>query len=311
MHTILGAGGAVANALTRELSSNNETVVQVSRTPIVNGEKNVTWQRADLLNYSSVLEASKGSTVIYLCAGLPYDKRIWAEQWPVIMQNVINVAKETQARLIFFDNVYAYGRVNGRMQEITPYHPTSKKGEIRAGIANKLIGQTKLGNIKASIARGADFYGVGNMKAILDFMVLDKFAKQEKAQWIGDLKRLHSFSYVPDMGRGLYLLGQDPKSDNQVWHLPTAPPLTGHEFVEMAARIFSAEPKVFALKKFMLQIYGLFNRPVNEMAEMYYQYDNDYIFDSSKFEKAFNVKPTSYEKGIKTVFETVYKSASQ
>ena len=102
MHTILGAGGPVANALTRELSDNNETIRLVSRKPIVNADKNITWRKADLLNYAEILEATKGSTVIYLCAGLVYDKNIWKAQWPVIMQNVINVAKETKARLIFF-----------------------------------------------------------------------------------------------------------------------------------------------------------------------------------------------------------------
>jgi nucleoside-diphosphate-sugar epimerase len=40
--------------------------------------------------------------------------------------------------------------------------------------------------------------------------------------------------------------------------------------------------------------------------EMYYQYSNDYIFDSSKFEKAFNFKPTSYEEGVKLMSETLY-----
>ena len=35
------------------------------------------------------------------------------------------------------------------------------------------------------------------------------------------------------------------------------------------------------------------------MNEMLYQYDSDYLFDSSKFEKKFNFKPTSYADGIK------------
>jgi nucleoside-diphosphate-sugar epimerase len=41
---------------------------------------------------------------------------------------------------------------------------------------------------------------------------------------------------------------------------------------------------------------------------MYYQYDHNYIFDSSKFEKAFNFKPTSYEDGIKELSKTFYKA---
>jgi nucleoside-diphosphate-sugar epimerase len=299
MHTILGAGGAVANALTRELTSQNETIRLVSRKPIQSSGKNISWQKADLLNYAELLAAAKGSTVIYLCAGLIYDKVVWEEQWPVIMQNMINLAKETQARLLFFDNVYMYGLVNGPMKEDTPYNPCSVKGEVRAKIANKLMDEVKAGNLSASIARGADFYGAENKNSFLDMMVLDNFAKKQKAQWIGNPNKLHSFSYIPDMGKGMYLLGQNPGSDNQTWHMPTAPALTGKQIIEMAARIYSVNPKHFDVKKFMLWAYGLFNKTVMGTVEMYYQYDHDYIFDSSKFEKAFDFKPTSYEEGIK------------
>jgi len=309
MHTILGAGGAVANALTSELSDHNETIRLISRKPIQTTADNVSWKKADLLNYAELLEAAKGSSVIYLCAGLVYDKDIWKQQWPVIMQNAINVAKETQARLIFFDNVYSYGLVDGPMTESTAYNPCSVKGEVRAGIATKLMDETKAGNIKATIARAADFYGTDNLMGFLDIMALDKYAKKQKAQWIGNVKKLHNFSYIPDMGKGMYLLGQTPESDNQIWHMPTASALTGLQFIEMTAIVYGTEPKYFAIKKFMMQLFGLFNKPVAELVEMYYQYDHDYIFDSSKFEKAFNFKPTSYEEGIKVMSETLYKAS--
>src|ERR1700761_5609414 len=307
MHTILGAGGAVANALTRELTNINETIRLVSRKPIQSAGKNITWQKADLLNYNELLAASKGSEVIYLTAGLVYDKNIWQQQWPVIMQNFINLGKETGARLIFFDNVYMYGLVDGPMKEDTPYKPSSVKGTVRAKIADQLMDEAKAGNVKASIARGADFYGTDNMNSFFDMMVLDKYAKGQKAQWIGNSKKLHNFSYIPDMGKGMFLLGQHPESDNQVWHMPTAAPLTGKQFIELAARIYGVEPKVFAINKFMLWLVGLFQKVVMGTVEMYYQYSNDYNFNSDKFEKAFNFKPTSYEDGIKLMSETLFK----
>ncbi|HEY0246040.1 MAG TPA: NAD-dependent epimerase/dehydratase family protein, partial [Mucilaginibacter sp.] len=293
MHTILGAGGPVANALTRELTDHNETIRLVSRRPIqITG--NTSWVKADLTNYAEVLEAAKGSTVIYLCAGLIYDKTIWQQQWPVIMQNVINVTKATGARLIFFDNVYMYGLVNGPMTENTPYNPVSEKGKVRAAIANQLMQEVNTGNIRASIARAADFYGTDSKNSFLDMMVLDKYAKKQKAQWIGNPKVKHNFSYIPDMGKAMYLLGQDPYSDNQIWHLPTAPPLTGKQFIELAAGVYHVKPQYMAINKLLLFIAGLFNKVVMGTVEMYYQYSHDYIFDSSKFEKAFNFKPTSY-----------------
>jgi nucleoside-diphosphate-sugar epimerase len=260
MHTILGAGGAVANALTRELENINETIRLVSRKPIVNNNKNVSWKKADLLNYDELLEAAKGSTVIYLTAGLVYDKKIWAAQWPVIMQNFINLGKATGARLIFFDNVYMYGLVNGPMKEDTPYKPCSVKGGVRAKIATMLMDEVKAGTIRASIARGADFYATENQNSFVDMMVLTNYAKKQTAQWIGNLNKLHNFSYIPDMGKGMFLLGQHPESDNQVWHMPTAPAITGKQFIEMAARIYGVKPKVFAVNKFMLWAYGLFNK---------------------------------------------------
>ena len=307
MHTILGAGGAVANALTRELINNNDTVRLVSRKPIENDSKNVSWKKADLLNYDELLAASKGSTVIYLTAGLVYDKKIWAAQWPVIMQNFINLGKETGARLIFFDNVYMYGLVDGPMKEDTPYKPSSVKGGIRAKIANMLMDEAKAGNIHATIARGADFYGTDNMNSFFDMMVLDKYAKKQSAQWIGKPDKLHNFSYIPDMGKGMFLLGQHPESDNQIWHMPTAKPLTGKQFIELAARIYGVKPKFMVINKFMLWLVGLFQKVVMGTVEMYYQYNHDYNFDSDKFEKAFNMKPTSYEEGIRNLSETLFK----
>ncbi len=311
MHTILGAGGSVANALTRELLNTNQTIRLVSRKqPAITG-KNLSWQKADLLNYAELSEAVKGSTVIYLTAGLVYDKNIWAVQWPVIMQNVIKLAKETGARLIFFDNVYMYGLVDGPMKEDTPYNPCSKKGEIRAKIATQLMDEAKAGNIMASIARAADFYGTDNNNGFFDVMVLSNMAKRKKAQWLGDTDKLHNFSYIPDMGKGMYLLGQNADSDNQIWHMPTAPVLTGKQFIQLASGIYGTEPKYFAINKLMMRLYGLFNKNVGEMVEMYYQYDHDYIFDSSKFEKAFSFKPASYEDGIKELRRTLYKPTNR
>ncbi|HZY36365.1 MAG TPA: NAD-dependent epimerase/dehydratase family protein [Mucilaginibacter sp.] len=311
MHTILGAGGSVANALTRELLSNNQTIRLVSRKqPAITG-KNLSWKKADLLNYAELQNAVKGSTVIYLTAGLVYDKNIWAAQWPVIMQNVINLAKETGARLIFFDNVYMYGLVNGPMTENTPYNPCSAKGEVRAKIATKLMDEAKAGNIKASIARAADFYGTDNRNSFFDVMVLDAYAKGKGAQWLGSATRLHNFSYIPDMGKAMYLLGQNPESDNQIWHMPTAHPLTGKQFIDLASAAYHTAPKFLAVNKATLWVFGLFNKTVMSTVEMYYQYNHDYIFDSSKFEKAFNVRPTSYEVGLKEMAETLYKPTNK
>ena len=307
MHTVLGAGGPVANALTQELINANQTVRLVSRKPVQTTAASLTWQKADLLNYDEVLSAAKGSTVIYLVAGLVYDATIWRQQWPVIMKNVINVTKVTGARLIFFDNVYMYGLVNSAMTENTPYKPSSVKGGIRAGIASMLMDEVKAGNIRATIARAPDFYGTDSTNSFIDMMVLSNYAKNKPAQWLGDPDKKHNYIYIPDAGKAMFLLGQSPDSDNQIWHLPTAPAITGRQFLDIAANTYQIKPKYMRVRKFMLWFFGLFKKVIMGTVEMYYQFDHDYIFDSSKFEKAFNFKPTSYADGLKHMSQTFYK----
>src|SRR5512135_1567066 len=128
MQTILGSTGIIGKEVARELyRSYTKDIRLVSRNP---QHINPTDQlfKADLLNREQVFEAVKGSEVVYLTVGIQYSAKIWARQWPVIMRNVVDACMAEKARLVFFDNVYAYGKVEGPMTEDTPYNPCSKKG---------------------------------------------------------------------------------------------------------------------------------------------------------------------------------------
>ncbi|HMG68636.1 MAG TPA: NAD-dependent epimerase/dehydratase family protein, partial [Chitinophagaceae bacterium] len=187
LHTILGSGGAVGNQLLPVLKQNGQRVRLVSRK--VQPTQDVESVAADVTNYEQTLNAVKGSDVVHLVVGLPYDIRIWKESWPKIITNVINACKAHGSKLIFFDNVYMYGRVDGPMTENTPFNPNSKKGEIRANVASQLFDEMKKGNITALIARAADFYGpVGFTTSVPNMLVLGNLIKGKKAQWLINAK---------------------------------------------------------------------------------------------------------------------------
>jgi nucleoside-diphosphate-sugar epimerase len=216
------------------------------------------------------------------------------------MRNVIDACKEHKAKLVFFDNVYAYGKVEGWMTEETPYNPCSKKGTIRLKVINMMMDEVKKGNLQALIARAPDFYGVGTDMSFVNVMVIQNLAKGKKAQWMGDVNKKHSFIFVPDAGKSTAILGNTPAAYNQVWHLPTDQnTLTGKEFIELSAKAFSVKPSYMVIPKWMLKMIGFFNPIIKESVEMLYQNEIDYIFDSSKFGKSFGFKPTPYESGIK------------
>jgi len=303
MHTILGAGGAISNELAKVLIANNQPIKLVSRNP--KSMEGATTFSADLTNSSQSSEAIKGSSIVYLCPGLKYDIKVWNTMWPAIMQNTIEACKTHNAKLIFFDNIYCLGKVNGPMTEESPFLPISKKGLVRAAIANQLLNEIKAGNITALIARSADFYGPGCKTSMFNLLVTDNFAKGKKAQYMVTADLKHSFTYTPDCGRALWLLSQHDEAFNQIWHLPTAhPSLTGKEMINLAAKEFGLPPKFTIMSKGYIRFGGLFNKMVKELVEMLYQNESDYIFDSSKFEKAFGMQATSYQEGVKQTVQS-------
>ncbi len=298
MQTILGSGGIIANYIAKALPAYTSNVRLVSRNPkAVTGIEELV--QADLTSAEQVMSAVKGSEVVYLTAGLQYDIKVWREQWPKLMRNVINACKENGSRLVFFDNVYMYGKVVGPMTEETPFNPCSRKGEVRAEIATMILDEIKKGELTALIARAADFYGPATANSFLNMMVFENLKKGKSAQLMISKKLKHSFTYTPDAGKATALLGNTLSAFNQTWHLPTdANALTGQQIVDLAARELNMKPKVTVLPRLMIQLAGLFNPIIKESVEMLYQYDSDYIFDSGKFDSAFTFEKVTYAEGI-------------
>ena len=298
MITILGAGGPIGTELAKILAAGNQQFRLVSRkpTPIAGAEV----LAADLADGEQCIRAVAGSRVVHLLVGLRYDLGVWRELWPRIMANTIEACKRAQANLIFFDNVYMYGKVNGPMTEETPYAPCSKKGEIRAKVAATLMNEVKAGNLNAMIARSADFYGPETQNGVPNVLVFEPLSKGSKASWLVNAAVPHSLTFTPDAAHGLALLAERTSAWNQVWHLPTAPdPPTGKEFITMAAREFGLAPKYRVLSRPMLRVAGWFNPLVRESYEMLYQSDSPYLFDSTKFAGEFGFAGTPYLEGIR------------
>jgi nucleoside-diphosphate-sugar epimerase len=303
LYTILGAGGVIANELTNELLANRKNVRLVSRKPgIVPGTE---VMAADITDPLQTRRAISGSSMVFLCAGLAYNHKVWETAWPKIIQNVIHACSEAQVPLIFFDNVYMYGKVDGPMTETTPYNPLSRKGEIRALIAGKVMDRVKEGRLTATIARSADFYGPNADKTgVLNMLAINNLSKGKSASWLGADNVTHSYTYTPDAGKGLYMLSQDTSTFNQIWHLPTANPApNGKEYIELIAQIAGVKPNYYRLRGWMVKAAGMFDTTISELHEMLYQNNYPYIFDSTKFEKHFNFCPTSYEDGIRTTLK--------
>jgi nucleoside-diphosphate-sugar epimerase len=308
MQTILGAGGAIGRELARSLPTYTDKIRLVSRNPQAVNEGDELLV-ADLTNPEETKKAVEGSEVIYLTAGLKYDIRVWQDTWPVIMQNVIDAAKNHQAKVVFFDNIYMYDPASiGSMTETNPINPKSRKGKVRAQISQMLMKSVENGDIQALIARAADFYGPSIKDvSILTETIIKPLSDGKKANILGSVDHVHSFTFTPDAGKATAMLGNTPDAFNQVWHLPTSSEkLTIKDFIEMIAGYFEVKPKYQVAGRTLTKVLGLFVPIMREMHEMIYQYESDYFFDSEKFNGRFDFKPVSYEDGIKQVLTADY-----
>ncbi len=296
MITILGAGGVISAELAKILSTQREAFRLVSRrgTSLSGGEV-VT---ADLTDRDQTIRAVDGSSIVCVTAGLAYDRRVWAQSWPLIMSNAIEACKRSNAKLLFFDNVYAYGRT-GIMTESTPYNPCSTKGEIRAAIATQLTQAWEQGSLTGMIVRAADFYGPSAATGIPNLLVFAPLSKGQSASVLANDAAPHSYTYTLDAAKGIAMLLADENAWNQTWHLPTAPdPLTARAFIEQAAQAFGVKARYRVLRPWMVRVFGLFDRTTSELYEMLYQNDAPYLFDSSKFAKAYGFAGTPYAQSI-------------
>ena len=297
MHTILGINGAVGPGLAAALRQRNIKVRGVSRRPFPG--KDWEHRQADVTNMAEVLDVVDGSEVVYLLVGLEYNLDVWRRDWPVIMSNCIEACLANNAKLVFLDNVYAYGLVNGPMAENTPIRPNSEKGKVRANIIQLLFNAAQNNHLRTCVARAADFYGPECNTSALNSTVFERFAAGKSAFVMGRADKIHTYTYTRDIGPALAILGTDDRADGQVWHVPTSSERwTGADWVKAAAQVFGVQPKYQATPTFVLRLMGLGNRLFREMVEMNYQFTNDYILSSEKFERTFGMKPTPNQQGV-------------
>ena len=304
MQTIIGAGGAVGQQLAKELSQFTDSIRLVSRNPKKVNEQDELFP-ADATDSVQLETAVQGSEVVYLTIGFEYNINIWKQNWPPLMKNLIDACKKHNAKLVFFDNVYMYNRDHlNPMTEETPVRPTSRKGHVRAHIANMLMSEVEKGDLTALIARAADF--IGPVNSLVTELVCKNLLKGKKATWFADVKKLHNFTHTSDAAKGTAILGNTPDAFNQVWHLPTdTTPLTANEWIELFAKEIGTRPKYMVMPVWMMGFFGLLMPVIKEFKEMSYQYDRDYVFDSTKFETKFDYKPLIPEEAVKQTVREV------
>jgi nucleoside-diphosphate-sugar epimerase len=106
------------------------------------------------------------------------------------------------------------------------------------------------------------------------------------------------------MARALVTLAERDEADGQVWHLPSADPLTGRQFLTLIFEAAGHRPKIGVASRPMIRLAGLFNPLPRELNETLYQFEQPFICDASKFQRAFGpLQPTQHADAVQRTVE--------
>lgn len=300
-HLILGAG-QVGPEIARQLSAAGESVAVASRSGRDLGIPGVTSLRVDASDAAQVRAAAAGVAVAYFACQPAYTD--WPKGFPPLVEGVLGGLSGTGTRLVVVDNLYAYGPTGGRpMTEDLPWAATTRKGAVRAQMATRFMQAHRAGDVPVAIGRASDFFGAGAVESSVGERFFDPILAGKTVRVIGDPDALHSHTYVPDFARALIELGRHDEALGEVWHVPTAEAVTARQFVELSASAAGTNPKVARVSKPMLRLAGLFVPILREFPEMWYEFAEPFVLDSSKIERAFGLRATPLEESVPATVE--------
>ena len=291
LHVVLGAAGGTGAAVVRELVGQGRSVRAVTRrghTAVGDGaQPPASYQdaAADVTDNGQLRRALEGAAVVYHCAQPAYTR--WSEEFAAMNRGVIEATAASGAKLVFADNLYMYPAGSSPMTEETPPASTTKKGRLRAALAEELLAAHRDGKVRVAIGRSSDYFGPGGVNSAVGERFLKPVVAGKKTRWFADLDQPHTMSFLPDMARAFVALGTRPEADGRVWHLPAADPLTGRQIIAAAGRAAGTSPKPAVLGMASVRFAGLFVPVLREFPELWYQWGQPFVMDSSSFQEAF------------------------
>ena len=299
LHVIFG-NGAIGRAIANELLERNKKVRVVNRSgSMPNPPAGIELAAADLYDPDQVRQAAKGAAVVYQCAQPAYYE--WPQKFPPLQASIIEGLTGGKAKLVLVENLYMYGDTNGKtLREDLPYAAQTKKGRTRGEISRSAMEAHQQGKVRVTIGRASDYFGPWGTSSAMGDRVFTPLLKGKTAQVGGRLDVPHTFTYVPDFGKALVILGERPEADGQAWHVPNdMPSITQGEFIRLFCEETGVEPRISTMGRFMMAIGGLFIPEAKESVEMMYEFEKPFVVDSSKFENTFGMRATPLRLALK------------
>ncbi|MFF6774100.1 NAD-dependent epimerase/dehydratase family protein [Streptomyces sp. NPDC012637] len=299
-HVVFGSG-AVGTAVAEALVRRGESVRVVNRSGRADVPDGVEVVAGDAADPAFTTAVAAGAAVVYQALNPPYHR--WQQEFPALQAGVLAAAAAVGARMVSMDNVYGYGPPGGRpFTEESPDAATTRKGRLRARMAQDLLAAHQAGRVEVAIGRASDYFGPrGGAQSNLGDLVFPALLAGRTATVLGDPDQPHTYTFIPDIGEALALLGLHPQAAGRIWHLPNDPHTrTTRELVDLAHRA-TGRPGAARLRRMptsVLYAMGAVNRTVRELIEMRYEFAEPFVVDSTLIRERLGAVATPVEEAL-------------
>ena len=312
LHVVIGAG-PIGSGIARELQDRGQRVRVITRSGTGPASTGADLVAADASDAAGMIRLTKDAAAIYNCANPPYHR--WPELWPPIAAALLGAAERNGAVLVTIANLYGYGPASQSqgtagydrahpMTEATPLAATGSKGRVRAQMWRDALAAHEAGRVRAVEVRASDYAGAG-AASVLGDRVVPNVLRGKGVSVLGRTDRLHSWTYTRDVARLAVIAAGESRAWGRAWHTPSGPPRTQREVIDdLAAAAALAQVPVRTVPAAVLRIAGLFSPLMRELAETRYQFNEDFVMDSTAAQQEFGLAPTPWPEVLRDLLRS-------
>ncbi|GBG30454.1 Oxidoreductase HTATIP2 [Hondaea fermentalgiana] len=322
---IVGAGGCTGRTVLDLIVSEKKAakVVLTSRSGTLHGLPSSETVKIEVAALDMVDGAAEdlanlceevNPDIMFCCIGLKrYHIKAWGPSWPKIADHLLLACQTADVPLIFMDNMYAFGPEgmdNMPLRESGMDLTTSgvkTKPQVRALITRKFLAASEAGEAKLAIVRASDFFGPHCDNSILSMLWSDVM-KKKTPTFLGNPKKVHAQTYVPDIARALILIAENPDTWGRAWHTPTQPDRVMTDWLRDIYRVVgrprTGKLSYMCLDGFLMRALALAIDDVDGLRDVVFMWRGDYTVSSEDFKARFpDFEPTPLEDALQATNE--------
>jgi nucleoside-diphosphate-sugar epimerase len=246
------------------------------------------------------IAAARGVDVVLHALNPPF--KTWRRMALAHAYSAIEVAETAGATLMFPGNLYNYGSgMPGVIDERTPMQPTTRKGDIRVEIEQRMQEAAERG-LRTIILRSGDFFGSGR-GAWFDLVIAKQLARNE-VTYPGLLDIVHEWAYVPDLAAAMVRLAgaRQGLGGFETFGFP-GHAVTGRTLIDAIAKASgrnSRDLKVRQMQWWMIKALSPFFALPRELSELDYLWKVPHRIAGDKLKATIGEVPhTPFETGVK------------